>query len=139
MDKCRASRLGHFATTVSEHFEHYVRPQENMAHSDTRWMFVSQLYGHGLGALSVGHDAFSFNCAHFSPAQLTATAHDYELVPMKETVVNIDYRQDGIGSNSCGPKLFEKYRLDQTKFRFTFRLLPALVADTDWFGEIGKQ
>ncbi|MBQ7320125.1 MAG: DUF4981 domain-containing protein [Clostridia bacterium] len=139
VDKCRASRLGHFATTVSEHFEHYVRPQENMAHSDTRWMFVSQLYGHGLGALSVGHDAFSFNCAHFSPAQLTATAHDYELVPMKETVVNIDYRQDGIGSNSCGPKLFEKYRLDQTKFRFTFRLLPALVADTDWFGEIGKQ
>ena len=69
---------------------------------------------------------------------MTKTAHDYELVPMKQTVVNVDYRHNGIGSNSCGPKLFEQYRFKETAFRFSFRLLPSLVAETDWFGEIGK-
>jgi beta-galactosidase len=138
IDKRRASTLGHYKTRVSEHFEHYVRPQENMAHADTRWMFVSQLYGHGLGAVRVGQMPFSFNCAHYSPMQLTNTAHDYELQPLAETVVNIDYRHAGIGSNSCGPELFEQYRLKEKAFRFTFRLLPALVNDTDWYAESCK-
>ncbi len=138
IDKRRASTLGHYKTRVSDHFEHYVRPQENMAHADTRWMFVSQLYGHGLGAVRCGEAPFSFNCAHYSSMQLTETAHDYQLQPLADTVVNIDYRHAGIGSNSCGPKLFEKYRLDEKAFRFTFRLLPALVNDTDWYGESTK-
>ena len=70
--------------------------------------------------------------------QLTKTAHDYELQPLAQTVVNIDYRHAGIGSNSCGPKLFEKYRLSEKAFRFTFRLLPALVNDTNWYEESTK-
>ena len=138
IDKRRASTLGHYKTRVSDHFEHYVRPQENMAHADTRWMFVSQLYGHGLGAVRCGEMPFSFNCAHYSPMQLTKTAHDYELQPLRETVVNIDYRHAGIGSNSCGPQLFEQYRLNEKAFRFTFRLLPAMVNDTDWYAQSSK-
>ncbi|MBQ7336897.1 MAG: DUF4981 domain-containing protein [Clostridia bacterium] len=138
VDKRRASTLGHYKTRVSDHFEHYVRPQENMAHADTRWMFVSQLYGHGLGAVRCGEMPFSFNCAHYSPMQLTKTAHDYELQPLAMTVVNIDYRHAGIGSNSCGPQLFEKYRLNEKAFRFTVRLLPALVNDMDWYDECIK-
>ena len=56
--------------------------------------------------------------------QIAKTAHDYELVPLKETVVNIDYRHTGIGSNSCGPRLEEKYRLDEKKIRFAFSVQP---------------
>jgi beta-galactosidase len=40
-DKRLASYEGEFSTTVSAHFEHYVRPQENMAHADTVWMRVN--------------------------------------------------------------------------------------------------
>ena len=36
---------------------------------------------------------------HFSSEQLTNTAHDYELIPLKETVLNIDYAESGSGSN----------------------------------------
>lgn len=36
----------------------------------------------------------------------------------------LDYRQNGIGSNSCGPQLIEKYRLDETEFHFELRLKP---------------
>ena len=138
IDKRLASRLGEFSTTVSQHFEHYVRPQENMAHADTRWCEVTSLTGHGLLALRT-EAPFSFNCSHFTPAQLTFTRHDYELKPLRETVVNIDYRHAGIGSNSCGPTLRKDFRLDAREYNLSFRLLPTLSADTDAYGEMEKK
>ncbi len=137
-DKRLASHQGVFETTVTENFEPYVRPQENMAHADTEWASFSNLSGHGLLALCCDKP-FSFNCAHFTAKQLTETAHNYELVPQKETVVNIDYRHSGIGSNSCGPALRKDYRICETEFDFSFRLKPAFFHDSDPFAEAGKQ
>ena len=137
IDKRLASKLGEYSTTVTEHFEPYVRPQENMAHADTRWCAVTSLTGHGLLALRT-EKPFSFNCSHFTPAQLTATRHNYELKPLRDTVVNIDYRHAGIGSNSCGPVLKQCWRLDEKQFDFSFRLLPAFIADIDPYKEAGK-
>ncbi|MBR7184279.1 MAG: DUF4981 domain-containing protein [Clostridia bacterium] len=138
IDKRLASRQGLFETTVTDHFEPYVRPQENCAHADTVWMDVSSVAGHGLLFASV-NVPFSFNAAHFTPKQLTETAHDYELVPMKETVINIDYRHAGIGSHSCGPELREDYRLNAEAYSFSFRILPCIVNDTDEFAEAGRE
>ncbi|MBQ8357694.1 MAG: DUF4981 domain-containing protein [Clostridia bacterium] len=138
IDLRNSSCLGDYETTVTEHFEHYVRPQENMAHADTKWMFVSNLEGHGLMALKTEKD-FSFNCAHFTAKQLTETKHDYELKPLADTVVNLDYRHNGIGTNSCGPELMEQFRLSEKAFHFGIRLLPALVNDICPFDEAGKR
>ena len=133
-DLRRSSRLGEFETTANDNFEHYVRPQENMAHADTKWMFVANMEGHGLLAAETDAD-FSFNCSHFTPKMLETTRHDYELKPLADTVVNLDYRQDGIGSNSCGPELLPEYRFSEKAFRFGIRLLPALVNDVCPFEE----
>jgi beta-galactosidase len=137
MDLRHSSRLGTFESTVTKHFEHYVRPQENMAHTDTKWMLVSNLEGHGLMALMTEQD-FSFNCSHFTPKMLTETKHDYELKPLRDTVLNLDYRHNGIGSNSCGPELDPAFRLSEKEFHFGIRLLPALVNDVCPFDETGK-
>ncbi len=134
-DKRHASRQGIFKSTVSDHFEHYVRPQENMAHADTRWMQVTSVAGHALLAVSTGED-FSFNCSHFTPEYLTATSHDYELVPMKETCVNLDMIQSGIGSNSCGPGLNGCWQLKEKVLRFSVRLLPTHAAGSAPFAEL---
>ena len=139
IDKKQASRVGCYQTTVTEHFEHYVRPQENMAHIETRWVEVYNAAGHGLLATNTEEcKSFSFNCSHFTARQLTATAHDYELKPLDETVVHIDYRHSGIGSNSCGPELDKKWRLDDRDFRFSFRLLPVLTNNDCPFERIVK-
>ena len=138
VDKRRASRQGEFACLVTDHFEHYVKPQENCAHTDTRWMTVANAAGQGLMAVSCG-PAFSFNCAHFTPMQLTTTMHDYELVPMKETCVNLDVRQTGIGSNSCGPSLDPKYQFGDKAFTFAVRLLPVFINDVDGYEEARKR
>ena len=138
VDLRHSSTLGDYETTVTKHFEHYVRPQENMAHADTKWMFVSNLEGHGLMALMTEQD-FSFNCSHFTSKMLTATRHDYELKPLADTVLNLDYRHNGIGSNSCGPELSEAFRLSEKEFHFGIRLLPTLVNDVCPYAEAGKK
>ena len=138
IDMRNASYLAEFRTTVSAHFEHYIRPQENTAHADTKWMLLSDIGGHGLLAAMTERD-FSFNCAHYSAAQLTEAKHDFELVPLDETVVNIDYRQTGIGSYSCGPKLRREFALSEKAFAFSFRLLPVIVHDICPYKEAGKK
>ena len=134
-DKRQASRQGVFSDTVTDHFEHYVRPQENMAHADTQWMTVANVAGRQVSVVSTDR-AFSFNCSHFTPAMLTKTAHDYELVASENTVLCVDYLQSGIGSNSCGPYLEHEYRLGQPEYSFSFRLM--LDAKRDLFDEAGK-
>ena len=42
------------------------------------------------------------------------------------TVLCLDYAQNGIGSESCGPRLLEKYRLNDADFDFSLRLIPSL-------------
>jgi beta-galactosidase len=109
-----------------------------MAHADTRWAYVASLAGHGLLFAMTGKP-FSFNCSHYTPQQLTETRHNYELVPLKETVVNIDYRQNGIGSNSCGPTLNPRWQFKETEFSFSVRILPAFVNNIDPYSEILKK
>ena len=137
-DMRAATYLGEFSDTVTAHFQHYIRPQENLAHDETRWVALQNKQGDTLYALSLTRP-FSFNCAHFDAKHLTQTAHDFELVPRKETVLNLDYRHNGIGSHSCGPQLHEQFRFTEKEFRFTFRLLAARKGEVDPYEEYGKE
>ncbi len=134
-DKKLSTYLGDFSTTVTRNFVHYIKPQENGAHTGCRFASVMSVAGQGL---YFDGDNFSFTATHYSPEQLTAVLHDYDLVPEHETTVIIDYRQAGIGSNSCGPGLRAPYRIDEKEFTFTFRLKPAFQGDLDPFAELRR-
>ena len=62
--------------------------------------------------------------------ELEEKAHNFELEPSKHTVLCIDYAQNGIGSNSCGPEVAQQYRFDEEQFCFTFRLVPFVRGTT---------
>jgi beta-galactosidase len=117
-DKRHASTVGYYETTVTEHFEHYIVPQENNAHMDTALLQVAADSGHGL--IFTGEPSFSFNAAHYSAEELTKKRHDYELESSPLTFVNIDYKQHGIGSGSCGPQTFAPYRFDEGEWGYEF-------------------
>ncbi len=121
-DKHLASRMGLFSGKVSDNIEHYIFPQENCSHYKTDYATVKSFAGHGLRFES--EQSFTFRASHFSTKQLDTALHDYELVPSKETFVYVDYKQSGIGSNSCGPRLAENMQLKDEKFSFTFTLKP---------------
>ena len=133
-DKRHASRLGEFGTTVTDNYEPYVFPQENSSHVDCGWARVTTVAGHGF--LFTAERRFMFNASHYTPEQLTAARHHYELVPDKETTVIIDYKQSGIGSNSCGPALLKQYHFSETDFTFTMYIKPVFTAGADGYREM---
>ncbi|MBQ8372400.1 MAG: glycoside hydrolase family 2 [Clostridia bacterium] len=126
-DKRLASRLSRFDTTVTDNFEHYIRPQENGAHYDCRWAQISDAGGVGL---YIAADSFSLGASHYSTQTLTDTRHDFELFPEKRTYVSVDYRNSAVGSNSCGPSLAEELRINEKEFSFTFKLKPLYTGNS---------
>ena len=134
-DKRLASRLSLFKSTAEKNFEHYVRPQENSSHYGCRFAEISAVAGQ---SLLFGADSFSFSVSHYEPHYLTKFAHDYELVPEKETTVIIDYRNSGIGSGSCGPQLVPEYQLCEKEFEFSFNIKPCRAANVDMFDVYAK-
>ena len=48
--------------------------------------------------------------------------HNYELEESGHTVLCIDYKQDGIGTNSCGPEPEDEYKFSENEFAFAFGL-----------------
>ena len=130
-----ASRLSLFKTTATKNFESYIKPQENSAHYGCRFATVTAAVGHGILFTA---DSFSLSASHYSAEQLTEIKHNYELVPEKETTVIIDYRNAGIGSNSCGPELNPLYRVNEKKINFTFSFSPEFTGNIDPFAKITK-
>ncbi len=117
VDKHQASWQGVFETTAMANHEDYIKPQENGSHWGTEWLEAG-------GMRFTGGEAFSFNVSPYTQEELTEKMHNYELAPCGETVLCVDYRLSGIGSNSCGPKLIEKYRFDEQKFVFELTIEP---------------
>ncbi|MBO5484626.1 MAG: DUF4981 domain-containing protein [Lachnospiraceae bacterium] len=120
-DKHQAGSHGLYSDSILNLHEDYIRPQENGSHYDCDYV-ITENESHGLIAAS--STAFSFNASVFTQEELTAKKHNYELVPCGSSVLCLDYAQNGIGSNSCGPRLLEKYRLDAREFHFEIKWIP---------------
>nr|WP_300661238.1 glycoside hydrolase family 2 TIM barrel-domain containing protein [uncultured Acetatifactor sp.] len=119
MDKCRASYHGRFEETVDSLFEDYIFPQENGSHWDVSFVEISKK---NLKLSAVSGTPFSINVSRYTQEELTQKMHNYELVPSRYIVLCIDYKQDGIGSNSCGPGPEEQYMFMENEFTFEFAL-----------------
>ena len=100
----------------------YVYPQENGNRTDVSWVALTNARGVGLFAQ---YDApANFSAHRFSTEQFTEAKHTSDLVPEDEITLNLDYRQHGLGSASCGPDVLPQYRLEPKPFEFTVRLRP---------------
>ncbi len=115
IDKHQGTYVGLFKSKVSEQYEPYIRPQENSSHYDCRYV---KIYGKKVNLLFTGFDTqnghkknLSFNASQYTQEELWSKKHNYELEKSDYTVLCIDYKMSGVGSNSCGPALAQKYRI----------------------------
>ena len=123
IDKHRASWHGLFAATVRDFHEDYLRPQENGSRCGCDFM---TLRDNSFSLTAFSRIPFSFNVSAYTQEELTRKAHNYELSPCGSTVLCLDARQNGIGSNSCGPRLLPEYRFDDEAFTYDMTLLPCM-------------
>ncbi|MCL7424718.1 glycoside hydrolase family 2 TIM barrel-domain containing protein [Streptomyces sp. YS415] len=117
-DSRAASRLGRWRSTVDALQTPYVRPQENGARADVRWV--------ELGGLRIeGDPEFWFTARRWTSEHLDAARHLTDLTPGEGVWVNLDHAQHGLGSQSCGPGPLPRYVLRARPAEFTFVFSPA--------------
>lgn len=128
VDKRRSARKGVYLTNVDDMFVNYIFPQENGSRYGTEWMLATNEQGMGLRFEKLS-GTFSFNASHYTPEELTEKTHSHLLQKSGKTIVHVDYKMSGVGSNSCGPELLQQYRLDEKSFTFGIRIVPVFKED----------
>ena len=114
-DMTHHGTVGWFDSEADREYVNYICPQEHGNHTDTKVLEI--------GDMRITADGKMDICVlHHSIEQIAKAEHTDELAPSDKTHVRIDYKVSGIGSNSCGPGLAEKYRLDEKDIHFGFNI-----------------
>lgn len=132
-DRKEACLPGIYNSTVTDQYEEYIKPQEHGTKQEVRWMSVTN--NDGVGILVSCPDLMAGSAVHFRPEDNytnggTRAKHPYQFKPCTQTIVNIDAVTRGIGNNSCGPDVLEKYELKAANTPFRFFIMP-LTKDID--------
>lgn len=120
-DSKQANLTGVYDKLVDEMFTNYVHPQENGNRTDTHWARLVDRYGQGL--MAVGTDAtFDFGASYYEVTDLEKAKHTIDLQKRDYIVLQLDHKQNGLGSNSCGQSQLEKYRCKFEAFTLKVKL-----------------
>ena len=118
VDKNTACEYGYYESNAKENYDNqYIRPQESGSHYHSKYVCVNGLFS------LTAQNPFSFSINPYTTMQLCETKHHFELHENGFINVCVDLAMRGIGSNSCGPVLDEKYeipRKNKNVFRMVF-------------------
>ena len=127
VDRKEACLPAIYTSTVTDQYEEYILPQEHGTKQEVRWLSVTNSEGQGL--LFATPDQMAASAVHFKPEanytnKETRKKHTYEFVTCKTAVVNLDAVTRGLGNNSCGPDVLDKYELKAANTAFRFFIIP---------------
>ena len=112
-DMHRGSFIGLYNSNIDEEYVKYVNPQEHGNHYGAKMLKIGKM-------CIASQNDFEFNVSKYSTKVLYRAKHTNELETDGKTHLRIDYKVSGIGSNSCGPQLLEKYQLKEKNILFKF-------------------
>ena len=123
IDRNSSAHLGIYQGEVSDQFVNYPVPQENGNKTGVRWVRIQDREDRGIAVTSTR--PFETSARHVSLNNLTEAAHTYELVRQDQVFWYIDFQQNGLGGNSCGPRPMSQYLLTPEPVEFTFTITPS--------------
>ena len=118
-DRKRAALIDRYESTVSDQYVPYILPQEHGNHADVRWL---TLRNQSAGLLVQAQGPLEFSASHYTAHDLFEAYHTYDLKARPEVILNLDYRQNGLGTNSCGPGVLEQYQLKPGRYQWNYIL-----------------
>ena len=136
LDRKESASINVHTGSVNSQYHPYVKPQETGNKTDVRWAAVTNSQGFGL--MAIGMPTLQVTALHFYADDLAAVKHTYELKPRDEIILNLDWKQTGLGGNSCGPGTLPQYRIFPEPVNFSICLRP-LAPGAGELSELGKQ
>ncbi|MDY6282065.1 MAG: glycoside hydrolase family 2 TIM barrel-domain containing protein [Erysipelotrichaceae bacterium] len=123
-DRQDGEKIGVYACDVRDTMEPYVVPQETGNHIDVRWAEITNEHGHGIRFTATDY-TMNFSAIPYTPEQLEAAMHWYDLPKPYYTVVRCSLAQEGVGGdNSWGAKTHPQFMIDSSRhlhFSFSFK------------------
>jgi len=110
-DRKMGARIAKYSAAVDDLMHHYVRPQENGARCDVRWLSVSA-DDRAVTVRDLLGDGLIFSAWHYEQEDLAGVSHDYKLMRKPFTTLNIDSAMCGVGGDLPGiASLHEEFKL----------------------------
>jgi beta-galactosidase len=134
-DRKEGAAVGVYSGTVDEQYVPYIKPQENGNKTDVRWALLTNELGFGL--LIVGMPLMEFSAHHYTIEDFEKAKHTYELKRRDDIMLNIDYKQSGLGGGSCGPDTLPQYLVKPERTHFAVRFRP--ISPGESVDELSKQ
>ena len=122
-DTKQAQRVGLFKAGIDALYTPYVMPQEDGNRSEVRRAAFYDLHMAGFAVAGM-NTLFNFSMHRFTPEAAWKAKHPHEIEYAENNCLNLDWKQSGIGSSSCGEPLNPKYRIPAKPFAFGFRFRP---------------
>ena len=116
-DMCHWATVGMYESTAEKEYVNYVFPQEHGNHNNVKMLRIGKLE-------FTADTEMEIQVSEYTAHDLYKAAHTDELKKDGKIHVRIDYKNSGVGSNSCGPTLPEKYRLSEKTIEFGFSVRP---------------
>ena len=127
VDRKEACLPAIYQSTVTDQYEEYILPQEHGTKQEVRWLSLTN--GEGQGLLFAAPDQMAASAVHFRPEDNYVNSnnrskHTYQFKTCSTAVVNLDAVTRGLGNNSCGPDVMDKYELKAANTSFRFFIIP---------------
>ncbi|MFD2145441.1 beta-galactosidase small subunit [Mucilaginibacter antarcticus] len=113
--------VGHFRSRVVDQMTGYEKPMEQGNHEDVRWANITSADGLGLNVKQL--DAVMQVAAlPYSDEEMEPVEYKIDLPKSKGTVLCISHKTLGVGSNGCGPRPLEPYKVYANTTSFSYQL-----------------
>lgn len=119
IDSKESNLFGTYNSHVDSMFTNYVLPQENGNRTATKYIVVKDNRGMGMFFSTDSQMDFSIN--NYGMEAIEKAKHTVDLVKKEYVSLYIDYRQHGLGSNSCGPIPLIEHSLIPEDFKFSIK------------------
>lgn len=120
-DRKYAAHFGKYLSTVDKQYFPYIVPQENGNKEDVSWFKLYDNKKYGVHFQNIEKE-FAFSAQHFTPEDLTACYHTYDLKMRDNITVLIDCAQRGLGTGSCGPDTLDKYIVKAGTYKLDYAI-----------------
>lgn len=119
-DRKKSGLIGWYDSPISELFYKYVRPQESGNRTATQQLI---LYSNKnkLNIDFIDSD-FNFSIYPYTDQNIDTAKHINKLIENDFWTLNLDHKQAGLGTATCGPGTRTMYLLDQSDYQFTIHI-----------------
>ena len=113
--------VGHYSSSVNQQLTPYEKPMEAGNHEDVRWAKLISDKGDGL---TVKQDTalLQVSALPYSDEEMTPVEYRIDLPKSSGTVLCVSQKTLGVGSNGCGPRPLEQYRVYAKPTTFSYQI-----------------